>query len=430
VILKRALLIAYPFPPFKGSSGIHRVLSFCRYWPEDGWDVTVLTVQPRAYAEIDTRQLADVPAATQVVRAFALDSARHLSIAGRYLRVTALPDQWISWLPDAVRRGLQLIRKGGIDAIVSTYPIATAHLIGLSLKRLTGLPWVADFRDSMVDPDLPDDPMQRASFLKIERRVIARVDRAVFAAPGAMRMYAERYPDDDSRLRVVENGYDERAFDGINAAKPVAARDRPLTLLHSGALYPSERDPTAFFDALAALKRAGRIEGNRLRVVLRASTSVDLFSSLARERGIEDIVSFPPALPYREALAEMASTDALLVLQASNCNHLIPAKLYECFRARRPIVALTDPAGDTAAKMRAAGVDAIARLDDAAAIAELIERVLREGRDGTLPIASEAAIHAAERRSRAREFAAILDDVAATTAGQRAGGRPHPTVDG
>jgi glycosyltransferase involved in cell wall biosynthesis len=415
--LKRVLLIAFHFPPFKGSSGIQRALSFCRYLPENGWDVTVLTVHPRAHAATDSKALADVPASTRVVRAFALDSARHFAIRGRYLRFTALPDQWISWLPDAVRQGRKVARHGGIDAIVSTYPIATAHLIGLSLKRATGVPWVADFRDSMIDPDFPADPRQRASFVKVESRVMAHADRAVFAAPGSMQMYRQRYPGSDERLRVIENGYDETSFAGIAAQRSAADARAPVTLLHSGLIYPSERDPTALFEALAKLKRAGRADSSRLRVVLRASGSVDLFSKMTRERGVDDIVSFPGALPYREALAEMLSADANLVLQARNCNHLIPAKLYECFRARRPIVALTDPAGDTASKLEAAGVNTIASLDDAGAIAALIERVLPAAKSGVLPVANEEAIRAADRRSRARELAALLDGLAATKRG-------------
>jgi glycosyltransferase involved in cell wall biosynthesis len=229
-------------------------------------------------------------------------------------------------------------------------------------------------------------------------------------------MYEQRYPEAASRLRVVENGYDEGSFAGAEAPlERTRSPGGPVTLLHSGLIYPSERDPTAFFDALAALKHDGVIDGNRLRVVLRASGSVETFSALVRERNIDDVVSFPPSIPYREALTEMAAADGLLVLQASNCNHLIPAKLYECLRARRPVIGLTDPAGDTAAKLGEAGIDTIAPLDDAAAIRRLIERVLSEARSGTLPIASDAAVHAADRRSRARELAQLLDEVASAS---------------
>jgi len=411
--LKKALLVAFHFPPFKGSSGIQRALSFCRYLPENGWDVTVLTVQPHAHAATDPNLLSDVPDSTCVVRAFALDSSRHLAIRGRYLRFTALPDQWISWLPGALAKGRHIAKTDSVDAIISTYPIATAHLIGHGLKRLTGLPWVADFRDSMIDPDFPENPAQRRAFAKVERRVMAFADCAVFAAPGSLDMYRQRYPDSGDKLEVIENGYEETSFTGIVTNAPTRERGTPIKLLHSGLIYPSERDPTAFFDALAELKRSGRIDRDRLRVVLRASGSVEIFSAMTRERDIDDIVSFPAAIPYREALAEMCAADALLVLQGRNCNHLIPAKLYECFRARRPIVALTDPGGDTATKLGEAGIDTLAGLDDVQGIQSLIVRVLREVRSETLPVACDEAVRVANRRSRASELAALLDELTA-----------------
>jgi len=424
--LKRILLIAFHFPPFSGSSGIQRSMSFCRYLPEHGWHVTVLTVQARAYVKTDANQLADIPATTRVVRAFGLDSARHLAIRGRYLRFTALPDQWISWLPDALAKGRRVIKSDSVSAIVSTYPIATAHLIGYGLKRFTGLPWIADFRDAMIDPDFPEDAAQRRAYARVEARVMAHATRAVFASPGSMNMYRERYPDSGNRLRVVENGFDEASFPAYSAPSATPAADGPITLLHSGLIYPSERDPTAFFDALAELKRAGRIDGNRLRVVLRASGHVPQFSTMTKDRNIDDIVTFAAAIPYREALSEMMSADALLVLQARNCNHLIPAKLYECFRARRPIVALTDPAGDTASKLASAGIDTLAGLDDVAGIRNLIERVLRDVRAGRLPVVRQEAIDAANRRTKARELAEILSEIAAPGSGSHSGTKRTP----
>jgi len=409
--MKRALLVAFHFPPFKGSSGIQRTLSFCRYLPENGWDVTVLTVQPRAHAAIDTTQIEAIPDSTRVVRAFALDSSRHLAIGKRYLRFTALPDQWISWLPAAVAKGRRIAKTDAVDAIISTYPIATAHLIAYYLKRLTGLPWIADFRDSMVDSEFPEDPVQRRAFTRVEQRAMSTADRAIFAAPGCLEMYGQRYPMSEGRLRVIENGYDEASFDGLSDKNETLLAGGPVTLLHSGLIYSSERDPTAFFDALAELKRTGDIGGDRLRIVLRASGSAGLFGAMVRERDIEDIVSLPPAIPYRDALREMFEADGLLVLQARNCNHLIPAKLYEYFRARRPIIALTEPAGDTGTKLAAAGIDTLARLDDVSGIKSLIMRVLREARTGKLPVADDAAVQATNRQSRASELASLLDEL-------------------
>src|SRR5215212_6559377 len=142
-------MIAYHFPPSAGSSGIQRTLRFAHHLPKFGWDPLILTAHPRAYDRTSDDQLKDVNGAV-VERAFALDSAKHLSIGGHYPRFAAQPDRWISWWLGAVPKGLAMIRKYRPEVIWSTYPIATAHKIGHTLQRLSGLPWIADFRDPMA----------------------------------------------------------------------------------------------------------------------------------------------------------------------------------------------------------------------------------------------------------------------------------------
>src|SRR5262249_16378874 len=139
---------------------------------------------------------------------------------------------------------------------------------------------------------------------------------------------------------------------------------RPLVLVHSGLLYRSERNPEPFFQALAALRCAGELDPANIRIVLRASGDEAYYESRLHELGIEDVVSLEPPVPYPQALQEMLRADGLLVFQAANCNHQIPAKLYEYFRARKPILAIADPAGNTALLLRRLGFDSIAAIDD------------------------------------------------------------------
>lgn len=96
--MKKALLIAYHFPPIRVSSGIQRTLSLTRYLNEHDWQPSVLSIAPRAYEKTSEDQLKDVPGHIEVKRAAGWDTARHLSISGRYLRFMAMPDRWVSWL--------------------------------------------------------------------------------------------------------------------------------------------------------------------------------------------------------------------------------------------------------------------------------------------------------------------------------------------
>jgi glycosyltransferase involved in cell wall biosynthesis len=417
--MNRVLMVAYHFPPLRGSSGIQRTLRFCRYLPEFGWNPVVLTAHPRAYDDVDMASVREIPAGVPVHRAFALNAARHLSIRGRYPALLALPDRWSSWLAGAVAKGLAVIRKERINVIFSTYPIATAHVVGLALRRLTGLPWIADFRDPMAQNGYPSDPRIHRSFEWIEERTLRHCARALFTSPGAIRDYRQRYPHVPAeRYALVENGYDEEVFAAAaaNSKESMAGSEHEprtsggrVVILHSGIVYPSERDPAPLFAALGKLKRDGVIDARRVEFRFRASGYDALLASLAAHEDIVDLVTLAPPVPYAEAVREMMEVDGLLLMQAANCNSQIPAQAYEYLRAGRPIFALTDPAGDTWDLMRRAGAEASARLDSVPellrAVRDFIARLQR--REARVPDAHFAS--ACSRRTRTRMLAEALD---------------------
>jgi glycosyltransferase involved in cell wall biosynthesis len=412
-LVKRVLMIAFHYPPASISSGIQRTLKFSAYLPEMGWQPSVLTVNPRAHEHQSQEQLGEIPESVVVRRAFALDTARHLSFRGRYPLMLALPDKWASWWLGGVISGLAMIRKIRPQVIWSTYPIATAQWIGFTLHRLTGVPWVADLRDSMTEQNYPTNETVRSKYLWIEHKVVEHATKVVFTTPGTLDMYRARYPAVPAkRFAVIQNGYDEENFRSATARPATRDAARTITLVHSGILYPSERDPTQFFDAIAELKSAGNINASRLRVVLRGTRYDSTFRPELERRDIADIVRLDPPVGYEAALAEMLSADGLLIFQASNCNHQIPAKLYEYFRARRPVLGLTDPIGDTASEMRAAGLSAIAPLDDRAKIASVLLDFIAGIESRTAEVATDDAVVSASRRTRTVELAHLLDSVA------------------
>lgn len=408
--MKRVLMVAFHFPPLAGSSGIQRTLRFVQQLPQHGWQPLVVTAHPRAYERTSTDMLGEIPEGTVVRRAQALDTARHLSLRGRYLAALARPDRWMTWKWDAIRQGLDLVRTYRPDVLWTTYPLATSHAIGLVLHQRTGLPWVADFRDPMAQEGYPSDPQVWAAFKRIESETAARASACCFTTPSAARTYRERYAARADRMLVLENGYDESTFARAEASLQDRTPLNPgcLTLLHSGIVYPSERDPTQLIEALGRLRLRG-IDGSRLRIRFRAAMADDLLRTLAAKHGVEDIVELLPPIPYADALAEMLRADALLVMQASNCNEQVPAKVYEYLRAGRPIVTLTDPAGDTWGVLRGAGLSTVARLDSAEEIAAVLDGLLLRGFQGCL--ADREATAAASRSARTAELAALLNRV-------------------
>lgn len=414
--MKNILMIAYHFPPIRVSSGIQRTLKFAQYLLDHDWKAQVLTVNPRVYERVSEDQIHEIPTEVIVKRAFALDTAKHLAIKGRYVSWMALPDRWVSWCLGGVWSGLQLINDYRPKVIWSTYPIATAHLLGLILHRISGIPWVADFRDSMTEESYPTNRIQRKVYLWIERQTVKHCFKAVFTTPGAISMYAERYPDIPlSRWALVPNGYDEENFSNAEKseayAKALASKSDEIVLLHSGVLYPSERDPTHFFMALAELKRSGLIEPGRFKVILRATGHDSLHKQAIEQFGLEEIVLLEPNVAYETALAEMLVADGLLVFQAANCNHQIPAKIYEYLRAKRPILALTDPVGDTANVLREAGVSAIAPLDNQVAIVELMTDFVNRIKHYQTINISDDIIFEHSRQARTKFLAKLLAEL-------------------
>ncbi|MBK8376015.1 MAG: glycosyltransferase [Sphingomonadales bacterium] len=407
-------MIAYHFPPVRVSSGIQRTLKFCTYLREHEWEPLVLTISPKAYEVTSPDQLKEIPDDVIVERAFGLDTSRHLAFRGKYLRWMAQPDNWISWWPGAIWTGMRMIKKYQPDAIFSTFPIATAHLIGLSLCKRSGLPWVADFRDAMTEEDYPRDPLTWKVQRRLEAATVQQCTRALFTTNPTRDMYAGRYPDiSESKWAVVENGYDEDNFINAEAGPALTPLGKPgqLTLVHSGVLYPIERDPRAFFAALSQLKLAGVINADTLQVVLRATGSDDLYRPQLAALNIEDIVRLEPVIAYRDALREMLRADGLLLFQGSVCNHQIPAKIYEYYRSGKPIFSLVDANGISARMLYDVNARDQANITDAQSIADSMQIFLDKLRNGLGKGVERALAIRHSRRSRTGELAAILDQL-------------------
>ncbi|HKZ10773.1 MAG TPA: hypothetical protein VJL61_08705 [Rhodanobacteraceae bacterium] len=409
---KDVLMVGFHFPPSTLSSGHLRLLAFAKYLPSFGWNPVVLTARGNIYEHSDPASISTIPPDVRMHRAFALDARRHMGIGGKYPSWLARPDRWVSWWPAAVLSGLYLIKRHRIQAIWSTYPIMTAHCVAHTLSRISGLPWIADFRDPVASSVSGKDRATVASQMRWEQRVMSRATCTVFTTPGAVRVGSSLYSSalGEGRIQCIPNGFDEDDFAGIEIGRP-SSEGGPLHFVHGGVLYPEGRNPARFFEALAELKRTGALKASDIRVTLRASGSEDVYAEQLRQLGLTDIVTLAPYLPYKDALAEQAEADGLLLFQGERYDHQIPAKVYEYLRLGRPILGLVGENGDTAALLRKARGAVTAPLNSASAIAakvlEFIDLV-KQSRNG---MTSSADVQRYSRRHATQLLAGLLDRV-------------------
>ena len=418
ILDKRVLLVAFHFPPIKVSSGLERTLALVRHLPSCGWQPLVLTATESAYPATSSERLHKIPEQTVVRRSYALDASRHFAIRGRYPQILTLPDRWQSWTLSAVPAGLAMIRRYRPQVIWTTYPIASAHVIGYMLHRLSGIPWVADFRDPMVEQNSrtgalsPSWSALRYARLAIESRAARYADALSFCTDGARQICADRYPElDAARWRVIPNGFDESAFAVAERSdRPQRPNRESIVLLHSGTIYPTpDRDPTYFFRALSRVLAQRKIDARPVKVVLRAAGVGTQYLELLTSLQLADHVVFAPSLPYEEALREMLDADGLIIFQGYTSNPAIPAKLYEYLRARRPIFALADKDGETARLIIKESAGEIVPLDDERLIAVGLEKLLLGIENGGIPMMDTERLSQFERARAVSSFAEMFD---------------------
>lgn len=410
---KAVLYIAYHYPPVLGSSGVHRTLAFTRHLNDNGWDTSVLTASLKGYDNWSQEQFKFIPDGINVIRAFCRNTSKHFSFKGKYLSWMALPDNWQSWIVGGVISGLNTIRKNRPDVIVSTYPIASAHIIAYVLHKLTGVPWVADLRDPMAQDDYPSDPRKKKIFEWIERKAVKHCSNVILTAPGAVDFYRSKFPQVDKDFwQLVPNGFDQTLFENLMpdelVAGPSAKASHKLVLLHSGVIYPSERDPSSLFAALAELKTAGVIDEGNFELRLRATGHDANYQPVLKTLGIDSLVKLEPPIPYQAALNEMLDVDALLLLQAENCNYQIPAKAYEYIRVQKPILALTPEEGDTGKLLLKTGTAWLAPLDDKAKIVQAMSDFLVKVRTSEFTPLSDDDANRYSRQHHAIGFEELL----------------------
>jgi glycosyltransferase involved in cell wall biosynthesis len=403
----KVLLVTFYFPP-AGGAGVPRFLKLAELLPELGIETHVLAPDdPKWLHRDDSLQL---PAAATVHRARNLGprarrpaeelaAAHGLARLGLraqlFLRGLLVPDAGVVWAANAAPTAVRLVRREGIDVVITTSPPGSVNLVGVAVRRLTRARWVADLRDSIAS-----HPQRRRQIRgeRILARHVARRADAVVAASDAIAAEMQTLGP-PRRLELIANGCDFEDFEGLE----YRPGDR-LRVTHAGSFF-GRRDPRPFLEALA------KADGEVMARFVGGFPSA--YREYARRLGLADRIEVLSHRSRAEVLALQRDSDALLLLIPENERGVLSAKVFEYLAAERPILAVVPPDGEAAALIRRTGAGTVVAPDDvdgmAAALSELDER----RRAGTLretPLAPEWRVRLS-RRARVREYADLLEAV-------------------
>lgn len=430
---KKILIFAYFFPPL-GGAGVQRIVKFAKYLPDYGWDPTVVTVRSRAYWMRDPTLAEELGSRVRIVRTASLTglallrrlaprqagrsgTMRASSGAIRRLRRMAgwvwLPDSYRGWVPFASRAGADLLARESFDALMTTSSPDSSHLIGLSLSRRFGVPWVADFRDPWTRRISFDPPTRWHGrwHLAAEGRVLRAASLVTVTAPETRADYLSRFPVlAPERIRVMTNGFDEEDFARLPARAPDPAR---MCILHAGQLN-TERPARPFLEAV------GRFLDGTPRA--RAKLNVQFLGPFygqdvadAEALGLQDVVRFMAPRPHREVVSSLLASHLLLLMEQDSPRGglVLPGKIFEYLRARRPILGLL-PEGAAWRLIRELDVGWCCHTGDAPAAARILAarfEAFERGEPATTGLSSEA-LAPFERRALTRRLAGELDRLA------------------
>lgn len=415
--------------------GSIRLARFARYLPEFGWQPRVLTVRTATAGRPYDKEMLDIiPPSVEINRVDPLFDTGNLQkriggVAGTLHRLLAQvpPDGelGVAWLPAAYREARRILARERIDVIFTSSPPCMAHVVGYLLKRRTGKPWVADFRD-----EWSLHPQRRFRFSVsaridawLERQVLRAADHVTTAtgsySTGLASLIADS-PGAAGKFTVITNGFDRADFafgwDGDGIEKPSekqSANGRKFRVTYVGNLYGG----IGFFTALQSLLANGGIPAERIEFhvlgQIRPVWHLDGALVMEKVSSLGPVIRQAGWVSHRDATRAMRQADLLLlVLDTNRGDATIPGKVFEYLAAGRPILGLVSSQSELAGLLKHFGCDMVVDPDDAQAIEEAICELYGEWIRGGLPARfRREEIARYDAKALAGSLAEILDGV-------------------
>jgi len=373
--LKKVLIITYYWPP--GSSpGVQRFLKFTKYLENFGWKPYVLTVNNGSYPSRDESLLKDVPAGVEVFRTKTFEPFQlfnlikgkrsksapigfinlsskksRLNNLSLYIRANFfIPDARKGWNRFAVKKAREIIIKNKIDAIITTGPPQSTHLIGYKIKMENNIPWIADLRDPWTNVYynslFPRTKRTKKADKKLEDNVATTADMLTVVSTGLKNEFADRAKD----IEIIYNGFDESDFKDVSINQHSG-----FTLAYIGNFKPNQ-NIKMIWESINEISKTIKSFKSDFKLLLTGNIDEGVVNDL-KKHNINTLTEIQPFLPHDEAVSLMCNSAMLLfvVPQAANNHLIITGKLFEYIASGTPILSVGPVDGDASKLLNEVG---------------------------------------------------------------------------
>ena len=353
--MKKVLIIAYYFPPHT-EIGSQRSYKLAKYFTQFGWEPIVLTIKlsgkPPEGVRIIATDYKDIVGSikskiqfnkkkgfheqlgTHVTKNFNYPTFRS-KIVKALKEIVAFPDIQRGWYKFALKSAHELFSKEKIDVIISTSSPVTAHLIARELKLKYDVPWVADLRDLWTNNHF----YKKYKLIKYFEK---RLEFKTLSDAEALVTVTTRFSDElkilhkQKKIFCITNGYDSDDFPNTK----IRLRNK-FIITHTGTLSDGKRDPSLLFDVLYSLINENKISRDLIEIRFYGPFQSWLADDIKKYK-LGGIVNYYGLIPREEVLRKQKESQILLIVLDSHNKEesVYPAKVFEYFGARRPIIAI------------------------------------------------------------------------------------------
>jgi hypothetical protein len=262
-----------------------------------------------------------------------------LIILERFL--IGLPSQW-SWAIPATIVGAWRVKRGKVDLVYSTGGAWSAHLAGYWIWCLTGVPWIVELHDPMVQVyEEQNRDRETRTLLWLERKICTHATLVWWFTEAA---------EASARRRNPQLG--ERGFNGLAGADPpipdeIYQPSEKIRFAHFGSLT-NTRSLVPFLDALATQISEGKLQLEKVELHIYGGNLDEASKEGIRRYGLGSIVHEHGRIEEDEnetgrlkIMREMMKADVLLLMHGEDeaCREYIPSKFYEYLWANRAVMA-------------------------------------------------------------------------------------------